>query len=285
MINFIIIVITDEMKLDKKMINDATVLAADVSEKIDLPTLIVGILTKQILPHSTVLGFSRSGGFLNRDLLKGKAEVFTIKDLDSEEVKTMINMATDNQELREAVLKQIESIDKDLRVQILFLKEILKLSLRRKIRLQGITSASELFLSIILGNLQYQDPDGMTGYSELSDEETENLRKIFELCKENLKSNETDSAGVISGDKVGKENWRCRQTDQEFTFKFLKAVGVFEIPPPDCGEVTLIAQHLSFIEFLAAAGILLSSDIESELGKIENKERFKAVAVYIRNDL
>ena len=59
---------------------------------------------------------------------------------------------------------------------------------------------------------------------------------------------------------------------------------MFEIPPPDCGEVTLTARHLSFIEFLAAAGILLSSDIESELGKIENTERFRAVTVYIRND-
>ena len=147
--------------------------------------------------------------------------------------------------------------------------------------MQGITSPSELFLSIILGNLQYQDPDGMTGYSELSDEETENLKKIFKLCKENL---QTDSAGVINGDIVGKENWRCRQSDQEITLKFLKAVGVFEIPPPDCGEVTLTARHLSFVEFLAAVGMLLSFDIESELGKIENMERFRAVTVYIRKD-
>ena len=115
------------MKLDKKMISDATIHASDVSEKIDLPTLIVGILTKQILPNSTVLGFSRSGDFLNRDLLKGKAEVFTIKDLDSEDVKNLINMALDSQEQREAVLKQIESINKALQAQILFLKEILKL--------------------------------------------------------------------------------------------------------------------------------------------------------------
>ena len=63
------------MKLDKKMINDATMHAADVSRDIDLPTLIFGILTKKILPYSTVLGFSRSGDFLNRDLLKGKAKV------------------------------------------------------------------------------------------------------------------------------------------------------------------------------------------------------------------
>ena len=221
-----LIVITDEMKLDKKMINDATMHAADVSRDIDLPTLIVGILTKQILPHSTVLGFSRSGDFLNRDLLKEKAEIFTIKDIDSDDVENLINKAIDSREQREAVLKQIKSIDKALQVQILFVKEILKLSLRGKIQLQGITSASELFLSIILGNLQYQEPDGMTGYSELSDEETENLKKIFKLCKENL---QTDSAGVINGDKVGKENWRCRKSDQELTLNFLKAKYIHEV--------------------------------------------------------
>ena len=279
MINFIIIAITDEMKLDRKMISDATMHAAEVSRDIDLPTLIVGILTKKILPQSTVLGFSRSGDLLNKDLLKGKAEIFTITDIDSDDVETLINKAIDCKEQREAVLKHIRSIDKALQVQILFVKEILKLSLRGKIQLQGITSASELFLSIILGNLQYQEPDGMTGYSELSDEETENLKKIFTLCKENLQK---DSPGVINGDKVGKENWRCRHSDQEFTLNFLKAVGVFEIPPPDGGEVTLTARHLSFVEFLAAVGILLSSDIESELGKIENMERFRAVTFYIR---
>ena len=64
--------------------------------------------------------------------------------------------------------------------------------------------------------------------------------------------------------------------------KFLKFVGIFDIPQSDCGELTLTAQHLSFIEFFGAAGILLSSDIKTELEKIENIERFKAVSVYMR---
>ena len=122
------------MQLNRKMIQ-----TANLSREIDLPTLIVGILTKKILPDSTVLGFSRSGDFLNRDLLKGKAEVFTIKDIDSDDVETLINMAIDSQEQREAVLKQIESIDDDLKTQILFIKEIVKLSLLGKIQLKGIT--------------------------------------------------------------------------------------------------------------------------------------------------
>ena len=267
------------MKLDKKMIQKA-----NLSENIDLPTLIVGILTKQILPNSTVLGFSRSGDFLNRDLLKGKAEVFTIKDLDSEDVKNLINMALDSQEQREAVLKQIESIDEDLKTQILFVKEILKLSLRGKIQFQGITSASELFLSIILGNLQYQDPEGKCGFTELSTNTRENLKIIFKFCKDNLQKHgdQNDPDGVLRGTKVRKDCWKPHSGDQILPLIFLKSLGMFEIPPPDAGHLTLTATHLSFVEFSCAAGIILSPDIASEMKEIENEDRFKAVSVYIR---
>ena len=65
---------------------------------------------------------------------------------------------------------------------------------------------------------------------------------------------------------------------------FVRSCGIFEVPSPSYGELTLTAQHLSFIEFSAAAGILLSSDIKSEIEKIENRDRFKAVTVYIRKD-
>ena len=43
---------------------------------------------------------------------------------------------------------------------------------------------------------------------------------------------------------------------------------------------TLWAQHLSLIEFVTAIAIL--SDIKAELEKIQNPERFKAIAIYIR---
>ena len=273
------------MKLDKKMISDATIHASDVSEKIDLPTLIVGILTKQILPLATVLGFTRSGDFLNIDLLKGKTEVFTIKDLDSRDVKNLINMALGSHEQREAVIKQIESVDKDLKTQILIVKEILKPSLRGKIQLQGITSVSELFLSIILGNLQYQDPDGKSGFTELSTNTRENLKITFKLCKNNLQKYEDKNdpdLRVLRGTKVGEDCWKPHSSDQILPLIFLKSLGMFEIPPPDAGHLTLTATHLSYVEFSCAAGIILSTDIASEMKKIENEERFKAVSVYIR---
>ena len=80
-----------------------------------------------------------------------------------------------------------------------------------------------------------------------------------------------------------KETW-VSTSGLEIPVNFLKACGTFEVPPPSYDELTLTAQHLSYIEFFAAAGILLSSDIKSELEKIENIERFKAVSVYMRKN-
>ena len=61
--------------------------------------------------------------------------------------------------------------------------------------------------------------------------------------------------------------------------------GIFEIPPASYEALTLTAQHLSFVEFFASVGIMLSDDIEAELGKIKNKQRSRAVCFYIWNDL
>ena len=275
------------MQFHKKMFDDATILSADT----DYPTMIAGLLTKQILPHSTVLAFSRHGEFIKYGLLKGEAEVFTFKELDSEDVQYLINMATDRLEQRQLVLGQIEKIAEDLQNQILFVKEILKLSLRGKMQLDGIRSASELFISIILGNLQYQDLSGVSGYSELSAEVKESLKKMFLLCKQNLQKNprfsgsDSDSlgqSGVFKGDKIGNDRWKSDASDVEFSLDFLRKSGLFEVPTANSGSVVLTAGHLSFVEFMAAAGILLSSDIKSELDKIENEERFKAVTVYMR---
>ena len=101
-------------------------------------------------------------------------------------------------------------------------------------------------------------------------------------CSSDDSYEENDAAGVIKGTKVGGETWQCDETKLEIPLEFLTSVGIFEVPPSDCGELTLTAQHLSFIEFFAAAGILLTTDIKSELKKIQNWERFQAVSVYIR---
>ena len=55
--------------------------AADPSRDVSFETMIVGLLTKHILPGATVLGFSRSGDFINREFLNDKSEVYYIEEL------------------------------------------------------------------------------------------------------------------------------------------------------------------------------------------------------------
>ena len=262
--------------------DDFKIAAADPCEKTSFPTMIQGILAKHILPDSTVLGFTRSGHLVNREILKNKAEIFSFVDLTEEDVEAMINQVIEKPEQRELILECIRSIDRELQKQILFVKEIMKLSLRGRFKIEVINSRTDLFLSIILGNLQYQNPEGKTGYSELLSDHKENLKKTFQVCKISLQKNDELSAGAMKGDKVEDQNWECQESGIEIPLMFLEALGTFEVPPADVGEVILTAGHLSFVEFMAAAGILLSSDIKSELDKIENEERFKAVTVYMR---
>ena len=118
----------------------------------------------------------------------------------------------------------------------------------------------------------------------LKGEKREYLKKTFQLCKENLqkiKDVHEKQAGVMDG-SVDEENWSSSSSGIEIPLTFLKSVGFFEIPQSKCEDLTLTAQHLSFVEFFASVGILLSSDITAELKKIKNSERFKAVSVYIR---
>ena len=62
------------------MVDDSKIAAVEPSEKISFPTMIVGLLTKQILPDATVLGFSRSASFVNDKFLNGKTQVYSIDD-------------------------------------------------------------------------------------------------------------------------------------------------------------------------------------------------------------
>ena len=272
----------DEIQLEKELTGPSNTAAADPSRDVSFETMIFGLLTKQILPDATVLGFSRSGSFVNSEFLNGKSEVYSIQELSWEDVQTFIEKTTEDKELREQIRKQFEKIDKSLREDILFMKQVVKIAHEGKFQLGEITSNTDLFLAIILGNLSHQAPNRRSGYSELSETEKNNLKSVFELCKENLQRGKKGTAGDFKGTKMGGESWQCDETEREIPLTFLTSVGIFEIPSPDFGEVTLTANHLSFIEFFAAAGILLSSDIKSELEKIENKERFKAVTLYIR---
>ena len=243
-----------------------------------------GILTNKILPGSTVLGFSRSGNHINKQFLSRRSETYTLVDVGLEDIKeTIQNVAKDPDQMT-SIYNQIKRIGLN---QILFVMKILEYQSKD---LEKITTASDLFLTILQGNLAFHNQEGETGFLDmLKRAERDFLKETFKLCKENLQiirddEEDEDPAGVFVG-TLDEEIWESDLSKLEVPLTFLKSVGIFEIPPTSYETLILTAQHLSFVEFFASVGILLSSNIEAEFDKIENWERVKAVSVYIWNDL
>ena len=282
----------DELQLDKEMEGRANAAAADPSEKISYETMILGLLTKQILPEATVLGFSRSGDFFNREFLNDNSEVYTFEKLSWEDVETFVKKTAESEELGVNILEYFSGLNSrkiacDLDREILFIKLIVEIVNKGKAPLGEITTPSDLLLAIIRRNLEYQNSKMESGFTRLPPDLQDNLKKTFKLCKENLQKNQegqTDQAGVINGTIESEEMW-VSPSGLYIPLSFLTSVGIFEAPPSSYDELTLAAKHLSYIEFFAAAGILLSSDIKSEMKKIENRDRLTAVALFIRKYL
>ena len=104
--------------------------------------MIVGLLTKQILPDATVLGFSRSASFVNDNFLNGKSQVYSIENLTFEDVQTFISETTETEELREKITQQLGNIASSLKHDILFLKQIVRIAIEGN-SLGEITTASQ----------------------------------------------------------------------------------------------------------------------------------------------
>ena len=258
-----------------------------------------GILTNKILPAATVLGFSRSGNYIHKEFLHNKSETYTLVDVVVENIQeTIKNHAKDPKQMA-SIFKQIKQIGLN---QIFFVMKILK---HQEENFENITTATDLFLTILRGNLAFHNQKSDTGFSQiLKGEGMEFLMDTFKLCKENLQNpgedeNDEDDycdeddyydednnrAGVFDGRLTDEENWESDVSGIKVPLNFLKSMGIFEIPPSSYEALTLTAQHLSFVEFFASVGIIMSSDIKAELEKIENKERIRAVCFYIWNDL
>ena len=171
--------------------------AADPSRDVSKEAMIFGILTNKILPEATVLGFSRSGDFINKDILDKKSEVFSLLDLTDEDIEELIQNHVKDPERRESVLHQLQKFDWN---QILFVMQMLK---QQENQLGEITTATDLFLSILHGNLAFQNQKSDTGFMKLlKGEQREYLKKTFQLCKENLQKKDdgcVDPAGVMDG--------------------------------------------------------------------------------------
>ena len=243
-----------------KKVNTAV---ADVSENVSKEVMVFGILTNKILMGATVLGFSRSGNYINKEFFEKKLEVFTLTDIVFGDIEEMIqrHAHSRNRGQIQSLFQQIEQIGLN---QIIFVMKILE---HQGEDLGKIETATDFFLIILRGNLAFQGQKSDTPFSKLlkNDEEKDLIKRVFQLCKENLQD-ERKQDGVFTGTLTDQDvNWVTGASRTKIPLSFLKRVGIFEIPPTRYDQLTLIAQHLSLVEFFASVGILLSLDIKGSL--------------------
>ena len=243
------------------METDANTAVADMNENVSKAAMIFGILTSKILVGATVIGFSRSGNYMNKEYLDNDSKVYSIVDVTINDVEMMMiqSQAKDPFQMR-SVLKQIKQVGLN---QILFVMKILE---HQGNDFGKISTATDLFLIILRGNLAFQSQKRDTTFSKLLKDDQKNLLKtVFQLCKGNLQD-EQKQAGVFNGTVTDEDQyWLPDGYKTRIPLSFLKRVGIFEIPPTNFDQLTLTAQHLSFVEFFASVGILLNLDIKGSL--------------------
>ena len=86
------------------------------------------------------------------------------------------------------------------------------------------------------------------------------FKKFFKLNRQPKKQE-----GAVAGTSTDEENKVPDASRKKIPLSFLKRVGMFEISPTSFDQLTLTAEHLSFVEFFASVGILLNSDIKGSL--------------------
>ena len=238
---------------------DANTALADMNKSVSKEVTIYGILTNKILVGATVIGFSRSGDFMNKEYFEKKSKVFSILDVVFDNIKEMIQNNAKNPNQFKKMFQQIERIGLN---QILFVMKILEY---QEEDFEKIATATDLFLIILQGNLAFQNQKRDSTFSKLlKDGEKDLMMTLFQLCKQNLQD-EQKQAGVINSEVIDEEIWVPEVSEAKIPLSFLKRVGIFEIPPTSFDQLTLTAQHLSFVEFFAYVGILLKSDIKGSL--------------------
>ena len=102
---------------------DANTAVADMYTSVSKEVMIYGILTNKILVGATVIGFSRSGDYMNKEYFDKKLKVFLIVDVVFDDIKEMVQNNAKNPNQFKSMFQQINRIGLN---QILFVEDAMK---------------------------------------------------------------------------------------------------------------------------------------------------------------
>ena len=260
------------------------------SNQIDVTTLCAGILARKILPGAKVLATGRSTEIINKEVMNGEGRSFDLVTLEEEDREKLVSMMVKDPNTRTMIIMKLKKIavggnDLFLRTPLMT-RCIIQLNVGRNVKLENTQNSTELYLMILLNNLDFHQ-DVHDGFTILEPpEDQQHLINTLFLCQDQVQTGKADRPIKGSLSLKSQEEGMCFETivsaeKIRISIAFLKKIGIFEIQR-DGVHVFLEVIHLSFLEFCAAASLCRKGvNLEEELDKIKSLERFTAVISYI----
>ena len=259
---------------------------------VDMRTACAGILTQKIFPGARVLATGRTT-LINNLLLDGKGILFDLEPLTEADRDTLVTKLEDDVSERERIrheLKRISTKSSEVFFKTpLSMRNVVELIQSKKVDVSYLRNATEIYLMFSMKNLDFHT-DQNTSFTELDPPEYHDFLKwSMMICQNQIQNSKNDTnINSIEGNlRNVKDSGLCfekkvlRQILQ-IPLEFIKKLGFFDVRFKDSTTVSLDVVHLSYMEFGCAGSLCREGvDLEKELSKIEDEDRFEAVTTFL----
>ena len=278
--------------ITRKDLYNASRAASHTSTEVDMKTTCAGILSKNILSGAKVLATGRNTEIVNTETLGQMSSMWALEDLTNSDRERLIQLMESNPMERKLIEKELNRIDvagNDYFLKTpLMTKIVIQLCSEKLIDIKQVTNSSEIFLMVILKNLQFH-ANLNTNFTELDPPEYHDfLEKCLKMCQIQIQTAQNiDTVHTIAGIQRNIQNvGQCFETKMlgetiRIPLDFINKLGIFEYRKAG-GKAYLDAVHLTFFEFCCAGSLCRDGvNIPEELSKIKDPARFKAVVTYL----
>ena len=230
---------------------------------------------------------------LNIDILESKASMKKLVELTEGDREKLVELIEPEPHERVRIQQELGRVSTDsnhyfLRAPLM-IRIIIDLIIVRKVNIQNVKNSSEMYLMVKMKNLDF-NTNSNTNFTELDPPEDQDyLIDVLKLCQMQIQSNsnKVESINIIRGIqrniKILGQCFEAKVPGETISIpvEFIKKLGIFDYRK-DGGDAYLEVIHLSFLESCCAASLCRHDvDIQQELAKIKDPERFKAVTIFI----
>ena len=287
-LGFIIDGIDEFSQFTEKDKETAEAAATDPDMKVNIRSLALGLMSQTLFPNAKVIALGRTVGNLVDEDRCIHLQFVPFSPQDTKQLTDGIYLGVADQEN----LAQNE----DLLKNPLLLRSALVLKAQNpKLDLSSISN-SNLYLEVFLSNISFNKGKNLA-YTKLSEKERKQFADCLRLCHEAILESEDSweevtkiQAHILTGiEKQTKKGlafiYKTETCQIKMSTKFLQKCGIFQYHESE-GSVRLEPSHLSFVEFGAAAFLLIQHNknpavFEQGLKRTKNWSRFHAMASYM----